>query len=215
MNQVVNSVHADLWSNDQFNLVEQLSKALQKLTTSASATLGSDCAVHAYLAHPVLVEHGIDCRVVIGAAAWRIGPNDGDVITHIPQHSQIAAATKNKAIPYHAWLENDSHIIDFSTHTLRLKAAQLDASDGGQTTVEWCPDYILISKTAVKPLHEVVQEPNHGHAYYQEIPGLVGFMKSIGFRDQANQEDLTTLRLVLANPAMHVMGINDVHLQGV
>lgn len=194
-------------------VVERLSVALQKLTCSSSLKLGSDCAEHAYLAWHILTENGFDCRVAIGAAAWRIGPNDGDVISHLPRRADILAAKSTKAIPYHAWVETDTEVIDFSTHTLRLKASQLDAQDGGNTTVQWCPDFLLMPKVDIKSYGEVAQAPREGVAFYQEIPGLLDFMKSKGFTEETGAEDLAILRLIFSNPTVHVMGVNDTCLQ--
>lgn len=200
-------------NKDQLAVIERLSVALQKLTSSSSLQLGSDCAEHAYLAWHILTEQGFNCRVAIGAAAWRIGPNDGDVISHIPRREDILAAETKRAIPYHAWVETDTSVIDFSTHTLRLKANQMDALDGGKTTVQWCPDFLLMSKGDIKSYGEVAQAPQEGVAYYQEVPGLLDFMKSKGFTEETGPDDLAILRLIFSNPTVHVMGVNDTGLQ--
>lgn len=198
---------------DKLEIIERLSIALRKLTSSSSLHFGSDCALHAYLARHVLTENGFDCRVAIGAAAWRIGPNDGDVISHIPRREDILAGQSKGAIPYHAWLETDSEIIDFSTHSMRVKASQLDALDGGHTSVDWCPDFLLLSKAEVKSYGEVAQAPREGVAFYQEVPGLLEYMKSKGFVEESSPEDLAILRLVFSNPEVNVMGGNDQSLE--
>jgi hypothetical protein len=200
-------------TQDRLEIVKRLSIALQKLTQSSSLYLGSDCACHAYLAQKILTENGIECRVAIGAAAWRVGPNDGDVISHIPSRENILFKADTKAIPYHAWVETDSFIIDFSTHTLRLKASQLDALDGGHTTVEWNPEFLLLTKEEVKTYREVAQAPQGGVAFYQEIPALLEFMKSKGFTDESDPEDLENLRFIYSNPEVHIMGINNIDVQ--
>jgi len=193
-------------------IIERLSAALRKLTISASQSLGSDCAAHAYLSQRVLADEGIHTRVVIGAAAWRIGPGDGDVISHVPQTNGVQVALQPKAFPYHAWLETDTHIIDFSTHTLGLKASQLDAMDGGHTTVAWCPDFLLLAREDVKSYRDVAQAPREGVAFYREIPALLGLMIARGFIDEANEEDLYVLRMIYRNPDIHVIGVEDVVL---
>lgn len=194
-------------------LIERLSAALRKLSTSTSQQLGGDCAAHAYLAQQVLADHGVQARVVFGVAAWRIGPGDGDVISHIPQFNPALLSLQPKAFPYHAWLETDSAIIDFSTHTLGLKASQLDAQDGGHTTVAWCPDYLFLKMEEVKTFEDVAQAPLQGVAFYQEVPELLDLLKLHGFAPEVSEVDLNVLRMIVRNPDIHVMGVNDIELQ--
>lgn len=191
-------------------LVERLSTALRKLSISSSKQLGGDCAAHAYLAQRILADHGVQTRVAFGVAAWRIGPGDGDVISHVPQVGKVQLMMQPKAFPYHAWLETDSAIIDFSTHTLGLKASQLDAMDGGHTTVAWCPDYLVLKLGDVKSFEDVANAPQEGIAFYQEVPELLGLMKAHGFITEVSEVDLSVLQLIFRNPDIHVMGVNDV-----
>lgn len=163
---------------------------------------------HATLAHAILNEEGIAARLVVGAAAWRVGPGDSDVITHLPTQENIDAISTVAAFPYHAWLEFDDTIIDFSTHSLQAKGQQLDAQDGGRTTVDWCPDYLTLDKAELQPLEVVVQSSSAGVAFYKEIPGLHRFLVSRGLRKSPDPQDVTVLRFIYANPSLKVIGPN-------
>jgi len=187
---------------------KRLAYALRKLTNSASQNIGADCLMQALLAQQILKEEGLDTKVVLGEAAWRIGPDDGDVITHSPTTGGFAPVGI-KAMAYHAWLEWGTSIIDFTTHSLRVKAAQLDALDGGKTNVHWCPSYLFIPKRHARSLGEVTQALDAGVACYREIPGLHMAMLVNGHIRPVDQEDLCALRLLYQNPRMVVIGPND------
>jgi hypothetical protein len=189
-------------------LCARLAGALKKLTDSASSHVGADCYSHARLAHVILQEEGIQTRLVVGEAAWRIGAGDGDVITHSPSIGGHAPAGV-KALAYHAWLESDDTIIDFSTHSLRTKAAQLDALDGGTTNVAWCPPYLVIERSQVLSLNEVAQAPREGVAFYQELPGLHEYMVENGLSKEVGVQDLRVLHLLIQQPEIVVFGPND------
>lgn len=193
---------------NELGLFERLSSALQKLTTSASTQLGADCFMHAELAQILLEEEGVPTRLVLGEAAWRVGQGDGDVITHSPNLGGYAPQGA-KALAYHAWLESGTTIIDFSTHSLCTKAAQLDALDGGKTDVEWCPPYLVLERAQSLTLKEVAQADSAGVAFYQEIPGLHEFMiEQCGFK-KADERNRQLLRFVFDNQEMKVFGPND------
>lgn len=189
-------------------IIERLGHALRKLTNSASQNIGADCLMQALLAQQVLKEEGMDTKVVLGEAAWRIGPGDGDVITHSPTTGGFAPVGV-KAMAYHAWLEWKTSIIDLTTHSLRLKAAQLDAMDGGKTNVDWCPPYLFIPKWQARSLREVTQALNAGVSCYREIPGLHMAMLANGHISPIDQDDIRALRLLYQNPTMVVIGPND------
>ena len=171
--------------------------------------------LHAQLARFILQEEGVPTRLVVGEAAWRIGSGDGDVITHSPTVGGYAPVGV-QAMAYHAWLESGATIIDFSTHSLRVKAAQLDAMDGGTTTVEWCPPYLVIERSAVLTLKEVAQAADAGVAFYQEIPELYEFMAWLGkgLEKEADQQELQLLRIIFDQPQIAVFGPNNHHESG-
>lgn len=194
-------------SNEQ-TVFKRLACALQKLTTSASPHVGADCMLQAMLAQRILQDCGIDTRVVVGEAAWRVGPGDGDVITHSPQIGGFAPANA-KALAYHAWLEMESTIIDFTTHSLKFKAKALDAMDGGTTNVVWCPPYLVIQREETASLKAVGQAPKEGISCYHELPGLYEFMVAKGLKQDVDESDVLLLQLIFQNSEMEVIGPND------
>jgi len=200
-------------TNSHPEIFTRLACALQKLTKSASAHLGADCMLHAQLAQFILQEEGVPTRLVVGEAAWRIGSGDGDVITHSLTVGGYAPVGV-QAMAYHAWLESGETIIDFSTHSLRAKAAQLDAMDGGNTTVEWCPLYLVIERSEVLTLKEVAQADDAGVACYQEIPGLHEFMAGQGLTDEVDPQNHRLLRAIFDQPHIAVFGPNNHHESG-
>jgi len=193
---------------NQTRIFARLACALQKLMTGASAQLGADCLLHAQLAQNLLGEEGVPTRLVLGEAAWRVGSGDGDVITHSPNVGGYPQ-TGAKAMAYHAWLESGGNIIDFSTHSLRTKAAQLDAFDGGKTSVEWCPPYLVLERSQSLTLKEVAQADSAGVAFYREIPGLHEFMIEHCHVKDVDARNRQLLRLVFDHPQMNVFGPNN------
>jgi hypothetical protein len=190
---------------EHLRVIERLADALQKLTSTASQHLGADCMLHAALAQRILAEQGIKTRLVIGEAAWRVGPNDGDVITHSPRTGGVAPPGVD-AVAYHAWLAMGDVVIDFTTHSLTLKAAQLDALDGGQTTVLWCPRYLVLAHNLFTSIHDVTQALEAGVCVYQELPGLTAHLVKRGLIQEVDEEDLDVLRLLFNNPELQVFG---------
>ena len=75
-------------------------------------------------------------------------------------------ACDDEVIPLQDWLEMDGALLDVTTDQLRLKAAQLDAQDGGHTTVEWCPDFLFVPKSTIASQRDVVQQDT-GMYYYE------------------------------------------------
>jgi hypothetical protein len=189
------------------DVIERLAVALQKYTTSASANLGSDCMLHAMFAQRILHDNGISSRLVVGEAAWRVGPGDGDVFVHSPQlggHTPAGA----KSLAYHAWLEMGPTILDFTTHSLRKKASDLDAMDGGKTDVQWCPSYLLLKKSQTLSLNDVRKSANTGVVCYREIPDLYEYIVTHGGCQKVDESDLYVLRLIFAKPDLRVIGPN-------
>lgn len=194
--------------SNELPVYARLACALQKLTTSASMHIGADCMLQAKLAQRILQEEGINTRLVVGESAWRVGPGDGDVITHSPRYSGYSPAGV-KALAYHAWLQMGTTIIDFTTHSLRCKAQQLDALDNGKTNVLWCPPYLVMQSEDTLPLREVVQAEHHGVACYQRLPGLEEVMVAEGLCKDIDEEYVLLLRLIFDSPEMVVIGPND------
>lgn len=62
----------------------RVAAAVQRVCAAASGNLGVDCYDQALLAQSVLQRLGVHAEIVIGYAAWRVGPGGGDVISHYP-----------------------------------------------------------------------------------------------------------------------------------
>lgn len=188
----------------------RLAKALQKLTEGASPAVGADCILHAKLAQALLREQGVETTIVVGEAAWRTGPGDSDVITHSPQISGFVFLP-GRPLPLHVWLTTEQgDILDFTTHSLKVKAQLLDASDGGTTSVQWCPPYLLATPRRTT-LNEVIKALDSGVFHYQEFPGLLKKLNEhgIGVKD-ADPSDLAVLRFLFKDPTVQVVGPNNV-----
>ncbi len=190
--------------------VSQTSLALRKLALAASASLGGDCYTHAVLGQLLLSDLvgdlGLSFDLCVGAAAWRVGSGDGDVIAHTPAaKGYLPAGTKGFA--YHAWLESSEWLIDFTTYQLTRKAAELDAADGGVTRVDWCPDFLLLRRDQVQSYAAVARAPGPGVAFYESVPELAVRMAQ-GYT--VDEQDLAAARLILKHPDAQVLGPNQV-----
>lgn len=181
----------------------RVSTALRKLALAASGSLGGDCYMHAAIAQALLAEQGIPTQITVGFAAWRVGDADGDVISHFPQKG-VSYPTQTK--PFHVWLTLAGQVLDFTTYQLRLKAQQLDAQDGGCTTVSWCPDYLFVPRSACASYAAVARE-NAGVFAYDEHPELRSYVLAVA--NTLDQADLAAARLIYRNPDMYVQGPND------
>lgn len=149
-----------------------LARAVRQVVGSSTGFHGADCLLYAIIGARALRELGIPAEPVAGSAVWRVGPGDSDVISHAREVSGavFAQAGVPQAMQFHAWVEAPGQLIDFSTHTLHEKAAQLDAADGGQTSVNWAPDFIWIDQAAqygrCNTPREVVKAPSEGQFCY-------------------------------------------------
>lgn len=187
-------------------VVGKVSHALRRLAEAASAHLGSDCYTHAELGRTLLADQGYVFETKVGFAAWRVGKGDGDVISHLPNtQSFLPAEANGMGFAYHAWLEDKDWLVDFTTYQLPRKAKALDAADGGHTTVDWAPVYLLLPRSHVQTLKKVSQAAGPGLAYYESEPGLAVRMAATYIADEA---DTATARLIFRNPDMVVLGPN-------
>ena len=184
--------------------VKQVTHALRRLAEAASANLGSDCYLHANLGRVLLADLGFPFEIRVGAAAWRLGSGHGDVLAHVPQRGGYLPPGA-KGFAYHAWLEAGDWLVDTTTYQLRRKAADLDAQDGGHTTVDWCPDYLLLKLADVKTHEEVAKAPDAGVAYYESNHELAALMARTSTLDA---EDLAVARLLLRDSSLNIVGPN-------
>lgn len=183
--------------------IAKVSAVLRKLATAASSHFGADCRLHAEFGQALLADLGVHCVIVSGEAAWRIGPGDGDVIAHTPRVAGHVPAGV-QGFSYHTWLEHGDVIIDLTTYQLRRKARDLDAADGGQTQVDWCPDFLILDRQNVASYNQVAAAPAGGVAYYERrsaVEALLG-------EPEVDGGDLATARWLLANPSAMVIGPN-------
>jgi len=185
-------------------VVKQVSHALRRLAEAASANLGRDCYMHAELGRVLLADQGLTFQTKVGFAAWRVGSGDGDVISHT---SKVQGYLPPGALgfAYHAWLESAEWLVDLTTYQLRRKAKELDEADGGHTTVDWCPEYLLLPRSNARTYRQVAQAPDAGSVYYEAVPELATKM-SAGFELDAN--DVANVRLIYSSPDMQVIGPN-------
>jgi hypothetical protein len=184
--------------------VKQVSHAIRRLAEAASASLGADCYMHAEMGRMLLGDLGFQFETRVGYAAWRIGSADGDVLGHTHKVKSYLPPGA-KGFPYHAWLTAGDFLIDFTTYQLRRKAAELDAVDGGHTNVDWCPDYLLLTRAQVMAYRAVAVAPAAGVAYYEADPTLAPLLARSYTLDA---DDIAHARLIMRNPDMQVLGPN-------
>jgi hypothetical protein len=186
-----------------YETIEQVGQALRKLVIAASGLLGRDCYLHAALGQALLADFGIRTELVAGYAAWRVGEADGSVVAHVP-NSAGHLPPGMPGFAYHAWLVSGRTLIDFSTHTLRQKAKELDAADGGRTDVVWCPELLVLDRSQLSSYRQVAQG-NAGLAYYEHDEAATRLLASTFSMDPT---DLQMARLILAQPDAAVVGPN-------
>lgn len=192
--------------------LSRLAKAVRSVSVASSESLGRDCFIHAWLAQEVLKTHEIASVIEVGFSAWRVGPGDGDVITHhcseefIEKIAEgIPSGDGKMHLPYHVWLEVAGHILDLTTYQLPLKAMLLDRSDGGETSVEWCPDFLFEPIDRISSF-ENVKQYEAGLFYYKKSPPL----KKVVFSSIVDLDplDVATVMMAYKNPQAVVIGPN-------
>ena len=184
--------------------IEKVGRAIRKLATAASSHLGSDCHLHASLGKQLLLKLGIESEVVSGYAAWRVGQSDGAVVSHTARNTGYLPPGA-QGFEYHTWLLAGESIIDLTTYQLRKKIAQLDALDGGNTVVQWCPDVLVIERHQVKTYKQVAQD-NTGDVYYERNAAVEAKLSN-GFA--LDHEDIAAAMLILEHDDIQVIGPND------
>jgi hypothetical protein len=184
--------------------IPRLSSAIRRLAKAASANQGSDCYIHATIAQALLSRLGFESILVVGYAAWRVGPGNSDIIMHAPTHCMVP---QEGGLAYHVWLEVGDRILDLTTYSLREKAGNLDQLDGGHTTVDWCPDFLFVEKNTVSPMDDV-RMLEAGMYFYSRIP--VVETKVIECAPALDEADVEAAWMLYQNPDMKVFGPNDV-----
>lgn len=180
----------------------RLASAMRRLATAASGQLGGDCYMHALIAQAILARLGVESTICVGWSGWRVGPGDSDVVLH----KMISGMAPQPGVAYHTWLEIDNYILDFSTWSLRLKAAQLDALDGGTTVVTFCPDYLYVKKSSVSSLKDVTQL-TAGLYYYEQDTDLQSMIKTAAI--DLDDGDVEIAWKLYNNPDLAIYGPNN------
>jgi hypothetical protein len=185
--------------------VARLASAVARLATASSEKYGRDCLLHASIGKALLEKLGVDAKVVIGFAAWRVGDGDGDVVLHVPAEGMKYDSTQ---IPFHAWLEVNGSVFDLTTYQLKDKARMLDAQDGGNTQVDWCPEYLITSYQEADNLDAVIQD-DMGEAFYVPVPRLEEFVLG-RCPEEADEGDVSIAWMLYQNPGCQVIGCNTI-----
>ena len=192
----------------------RVARAVNRLCQAASVEQGADCILQADLARHLLLRLGVESQVVGGAAAWRLGEGDGDVISHVPAPgTNVSLAGLTKQIAFHAWLRVGTNLFDVTTADLRLKAQQLDEQDGGHTTVDWAPDFLFVPYAQVSSYREVAQ----GHAglfFYQEDAAMTRVVRERIESVPQDDDALAMLWVAYQNPDAMIMGPNNIPVSG-
>lgn len=150
-----------------------VAKAVRQAVGAVSDFSGADCLLYSQVGVGLLAALGVRSQLVAGSAGWRVGDGDPDVILHareVQAKNYVLTADKPAAI-FHSWIIAGSALIDFSTCTLPFKAAQLDAADGGKTSVTWAPDYLWLDQPKAPWLlpdaRSVAQAQKAGVCFYR------------------------------------------------
>jgi hypothetical protein len=146
----------------------RVAAAVRSLMAAAPPGQEADAFAHAELARQLLLSEGLDAEVVVGFAAWRVGPGEGDIVIQGSGRATAAAeqSETGNEHAHHAWLETGGHVFDVTTYQLARKAAGLDQRDGKTTNVTWCPDFVLVPRDELSSFARVRQEVA-GRMYYE------------------------------------------------
>lgn len=200
----------------------QLGQAISQVVGAATNFHGADCLLYAGVAAKVLQTMGYPARMVAGSAVWRVGPGDGDVVSHaleINAPGTVNSATfapsnsGAKALMFHAWVEVGEDIIDFTTASLADKAAQLDKMDRRHTQVDWSPQALWLQKNQCLDLLDVVNAPDAGVCAYQRHESIEKIvmgksLENVDFDTHAANVGLV-FRALQAGRRMHVIGLGE------
>lgn len=182
--------------------ISGFAEAIRKLCTASSSKLGGDCMVHAQIMQSMLASEGIESKISVGNASWRVGDDDPEVISHMRDANY---PYPENSFPYHVWLTSGSYIIDVTTYQLAMKAEQLDEIDGGLTHVTWCPDFLLVKKETVSSFSDTAQLLAGTYHYEEDQVTYNKIMKDL---HPVDLDDLENAWTIYRNPGVNVIGLN-------
>lgn len=189
----------------------RVSAVLMHIMPSVSEHAAVDASAYALLGQALLKDLGVDTQVVVGSAGWRVGGGDSDVISHHAALAGVRPDGVTKAYAYHAWLQAGNLVIDFTTHQLRAKAYTLDSIDGGTTTVDWAPDYLVAELPNGHTVHSITQSFDVGVFFYERNPRLE---TTILASARLSEAAIGTARVRMANPSVRILNVNDLRPDG-
>lgn len=153
-------------------VLEHLSEAMHRVVGAVTDFHGADCLLYAEVGAEALRRLGVDANAVAGTASWRVGPGDGDVISHAtsvlhPNALVGVPSGEMKAGMFHAWIEVGTKVLDFTTRQFAHKALQLDEMDGNTTQVDWCPPFLWLERKDLLSHADVASAPGAGVCSYE------------------------------------------------
>lgn len=189
----------------------RVSAVLIHIMPSVSKHAAIDASAYALLGQALLKDLSVDTQVVVGSAGWRVGRGDSDVISHHAALNGVRPDGVTRAYAYHAWLQAGNLMIDFTTRQLRAKAYTLDAIDGGTTTVDWAPDYLVAEFPNGHTLHSITQSFDVGVFFYERNPRLeTTILASAQLSDAA----IGAARVRMTNPSVRILNVSDLRSDG-
>jgi hypothetical protein len=145
-------------------LVDDLSAGVIAVPAATS------CTVLIPFAPQVLLRlHGMDSRVVAGAAIWSVGPGDLDALDHGMSQS-FGSKGDAACANYHTWLDIGGHLFDFGA---RFLPAKFEATHSTRPCTTPRAQWRRFPKTIVHPAGKPMGNPvtNRRAAYgYAEGP---------------------------------------------
>jgi hypothetical protein len=175
--------------------------ALRLVGEAISNWSGADCVLYAMVGAGTLNRLGMTTRPAAGSAAWRVGPGDGDMISHAseangPKFAPVGAA---RAENFHAWIESEdgveSFLIDPTTWQLHNKARLLDSLDGGTTQVQFAPEllWVPLDKATKNSFSTVQMSYDVGVYFYLKKPEI----EKLVFNDRSDKDTAYYVEAVL------------------
>lgn len=196
--------------------------AVRQVVSAVTNLAGSDCVLYAAVGAGLLSKLGFDAQPAAGSAAWRVGEGDGDVISHATEINGPVfgpSGSEGKlAGMFHAWINvknaEGNEIVDLTTWQLVKKARELDLADGGNTTVDFCPEFLWLSDKSDKILSpkDVMQSYDVGVFAYIRKARVEEAVFGPGILDEA--ERLTMAAYICYQSALRgekvaVVGLDD------